>query len=86
MEITLNKARIEGLVKSCALLIEGEFRDASSIEILVALSQMLGRLINAQEGTTLLHNDLIKLAHTQIHEAVKAGYAHQSRYSGELVR
>lgn len=86
MEINLNKARVEGLVKVCAVVIAQEFRDASSIEILIALSQMLGRLIAAQEGTTLLHNDLMKLANTQIHDTVKAGYANQGRYSGELIR
>lgn len=79
MEITLNKARVEGLVKVCAIVIAQEFKDASPIEILIALSQMTGRLITAQEGTTILHNDLIKLAKEQIRDAVIAGYNHQSR-------
>lgn len=79
MEITLNKARIEGLVKTCAIVIAQEFRDASPIEILVALSQMTGRLIVAQEGTNILHNDLMKLAKDQLRASVIAGYNHQSR-------
>lgn len=86
MEINLNKARVEGMVKVCALVIAQEFRDASPFEILIALSQMTGRLIAAQEGTTVLHNDLMKLAHSQIYEAVKAGYQNKSRYTGELIK
>jgi hypothetical protein len=79
MEMNLNKARIEGLVKVCAIVIAQEFKDAHPLEILVALSQMIGRLIAAQEGTIILHNDLVKLAKDQIRQTIIAGYNHQGR-------
>jgi hypothetical protein len=79
MELNLNKARVEGMTKVCAVVLANEFRDAHPIEILVAFSQMIGRLIVAQEGTTILHNDMAMLAVKQIHEAIIAGYNHHGR-------
>lgn len=86
MKIAINKAKVDGLVKVCSLVIAREFRDASALEVLIAMSQLVGRLIAVQEGTPVLHNDMVRLAHSQIFDTVKAGYAHKGRDSGGITK
>lgn len=72
MQITLDKAVVDGVVELCANQIASRFITAHPVEVVVALAQLAGRIISAQEGSTELTDDMVKLSNQQIRATVRA--------------
>lgn len=83
-EIQLNKNKIDGAVKVATMAVAQEIPSLSPVEALVAFSQVVGRVIGAQEGTAILHQDMMKLAFQQIEATVRASYAARGSNSEAL--
>lgn len=83
-ELTLNKNKIDAAVKTATISVAQQVNGLTPIEALIAFSEVVGRIIAAQEGTTLLHRDMIKLAMQHIETTVKAAYISQGKQSEAL--
>lgn len=77
MQITLDKRNVDGVVELCAATIASKFLTAHPVEVLVALAQLSGRIISAQEGSKTLTDDMVKLANQQMRATVRA--IHESK-------
>ena len=83
-EISLNKRKIDEAVKVATMSVAQNVGALSPVEAMVAFAQVVGRVIAAQEGTSILHRDMIKLAMEQIEATVKASYVAKGSQAGAL--
>jgi hypothetical protein len=83
-EITLNKRKIQDAVRVATHAVAQEVGALSPAEALIAFAEVVGRVIAAQEGTAVLHRDMIKLAMEHIETTVRAGYVSKGKQAGAL--
>lgn len=74
-EITIDRHKLNYVVKYMLNTAEHSARDLHPIEVVLALSECIGRIIAVQNGTQLLHNDMLAMAKNHMDNTVKAGYA-----------
>ena len=80
-ELTLNKGRIDAAVKTATIAVAQQVGGLSPLEAMYAFSEVVGRIIAAQQGTNILHRDMIRLAAGHIETTVKAAYVSQGKSS-----
>lgn len=78
-EIKLNQNRIHAVVSIATRAVAEHVKGVESIEALIGFAEVTGRVIAAQEGTPLLHNDMLKLAIEHMTKTVRASYSADGR-------
>lgn len=73
-ELTLNKRKIDDAVKVATMSVAQQVGALSPAEALIAFSEVVGRVIVAQQGTPILHQDMKRLAFQRIEDTIRAGY------------
>lgn len=75
MELTLNKRHVQGVVEVSTNAVASAVPFATSVEVIIGLSELIGRIIVNTEGTALLHKDMIDMAINHAMTTIKTGYA-----------
>ena len=80
-EISINQARVRGVVHLATHIVAQEIRDLHPVEALLGFAEATGRVIAAQEGTEVMHKEMIKIATDHIVDTVRASYSSQGKNS-----
>lgn len=83
-ELTLNKKRIDEVVRLTTGIVAQEISGIHPAEALFGFAEVVGRVIAAQEGSYNVHNDLINHAVRHIKDTVKASYSAKGQNPGGI--
>lgn len=73
-QIQINRDRVEQIVRTAAMSLN-QLGSLHPLEVILGLSEAVGRTIAVQEGTFLMHKEMMRVAAEHIENTVKAAYA-----------
>jgi hypothetical protein len=77
--ITIDKRRVQAVVEVATKATAYEIPGLHPLEALYGFAEVLGRVIAAQEGTPILHKDMMRIAEEHIRVTIKAAYSSKGK-------
>lgn len=72
--IEINKQKVQRVVRVAVEATHSQVRDLHPLEAIIGYAELLGRTIAAQEGTEIVHKELITIACKHVISTVQAAY------------